>query len=93
MAHCIEEEINYKFQIHCGTELAAYVPLGSFEMSDCVMVILYTEYMAPAAVTANGPLKVTYIPLEWLFFLKDMTPPYTHAFIISADPSSCYKEA
>jgi len=26
---CIKEEINYKFQIHCGKELAPYVTMGS----------------------------------------------------------------
>jgi hypothetical protein len=56
------------------------------------MIIYYTECMALAAITANRRMKLTYIPLEWLFFLKDMTSPYPPAFIISADPSSCCKE-
>lgn len=25
---CIKEEINYKFQIQCGTELAPYITMG-----------------------------------------------------------------
>jgi hypothetical protein len=56
------------------------------------MIVLYMEYVAPAAITAHGHVIVIYIPLGWLFFLKGMTPPIHPCINVSAEPSSLYKE-
>jgi hypothetical protein len=83
---CIKGEINYKFQIQCGTELAPYITMGSLQLSGCVTMVLYMEYVAPAAIKAHGHVIVIYIPLGWLFFLKGMTPPFTHALMFLPNP-------
>jgi hypothetical protein len=84
--HYIKEEINWKFQIQCGTALVPCVPMGLFELS--ALWQFFTDYKTPAAITACGHVKVTGSHLGWLFFLKDATLPYTHAFIIPQGPSS-----
>jgi hypothetical protein len=50
------------------------------------MIVLYMEYVAPAAITAHWHVIVIYIPLGWLFFLKGKTPPFTHALTFLPNP-------
>jgi len=50
------------------------------------MIVLYMEYVAPAAITACGHVIVIYIPLGWLFFLKGKTPPFTLALMFLPNP-------
>jgi hypothetical protein len=51
------------------------------------MIVLYMEYVAPAAIiTSHGHVIVIYIPLGWLFFLKGITPPFTHGFMFVPNP-------